>query len=147
MKIPVELNTTVDTPIKVYLLPKGETYKGDAVGMTMDNNTLFNIPKVPTLITTFDTTMHLNNPSFDTGFNYQFDVPYSGKDITFECDVEGVTVSLSDSDGKNNLNNLYYISINSSMPDLTEFTVTINVDGLSVETGTIVMHTGSGGEA
>ncbi len=144
VKIPVELNTTVDTPIKIYVLPKGETYKGDAVGMTMDDNTLFNIPKVPTSMTTFESTMHLNNPSYDTGFNYQFDVPYSGKDITFECDVEGVTVSVSNSDGKNNLNNIYYISINSSMPDLTEFTVTINIDGLSVETGTIVMNTGSG---
>lgn len=144
VKIPVELNTTVDTPIKIYVLPKGETYKGDAVGMTMDDNTLFNIPKVPTSMTTFESTMHLNNPSYDTGFNYQFDVPYSGKDITFECDVEGVTVSVSNSDGKNNLNNIYYISINSSMPDLTEFTVTINIDGLSVETGTIIMNTGSG---
>lgn len=147
VKIPVELNTTIDTPIKIYLLPKGETDKGTAIGMTMDNNTLFNIPKVPTLITTFDSTMNLNNPSTDIGFNYQFDVPYSGKDITFECDVEGVTVSLSDSNGKNNLNNIYYISINSEMPDLTEFTITINIDGLSVETGTIVMHTGSGYES
>lgn len=143
VKIPVELNTTVDTPIKVYLLPKGETDKGHAVGMTMDTNTLFNVPRVPTFITTFDSTMHLNNPSFDTGFNYQFDTAYSGKDITFECDVEGVTVSTSNFEGTNNLNNIYYISINSPMPDLTEFTVKINIDGLSVETGKIVMHTNS----
>lgn len=143
LKIPFTIYSELDADLNFYIVPRGYTepnlYDGTLIGSSQQHHKVYSSPRIPTSISTFSEDMPLRAGSFRNTFTYSFDVDYSGKDVSFECSIPGVEFSTMTYWGNSGINNSYWINIPGNIPVGTEFTFTITVDGLSTESGKIIV--------